>query len=167
MDSPASPSPFHPADDGDRISTRTFERHGCPTAAAEIVAPTVVHIDVNAPRDGYASAPWQWLGFFFTPDGLLLTNSHVVHGARGRVPPRRTTIRGGYRGRRSRLRSCGDPRERRRRAACALRTILQTQMGQIAIAIGNPLGFDHTVTAGVVSALGRSLRASTAGSSMT
>jgi S1-C subfamily serine protease len=158
VDSPAFPSPAPPADEGELLDAYS----SAVTAAAESVAPTVVHIDVNAPRDG-RERRGSGSGFFFTPDGLLLTNSHVVHGAReirvttqederfaadivGDDPDSDLAV--------IRVSARGAPHVRFGQSS-------KLKMGQIAIAIGNPLGFDHTVTAGVVSALGRSLRAST------
>jgi S1-C subfamily serine protease len=156
VDSPASPIPS--ADDGDLLDA--YSR--AVTSAAEVVAPTVVHIDVRAQRDGRERGG-SGSGFFFTPDGLLLTNSHVVHGARaigvttqdgerftadivGDDPDSDLAV--------IRVSTSGAPHVR-------FGVSSKLRMGQIAIAIGNPLGFAHTVTAGVVSALGRSLRAST------
>jgi S1-C subfamily serine protease len=156
VDSPISLSP--PADDGELLDAYS----SAVTAAAEAVAPTVVHIDVNAPRDG-RERRGSGSGFFFTPDGLLLTNSHVVHGAREiRVVTQEDE--------RFAADIVGDDPDSdlavirvSTRGAAHVRfgQSAKLKMGQIAIAIGNPLGFDHTVTAGVVSALGRTLRAST------
>jgi S1-C subfamily serine protease len=94
---------------------------------------------------------------------LLLTNSHVVHGAR---EIRVSNIDGES--------AAGDPVGDDPDSDLAVVRIPATnapsatlgdsaslQVGQLAIAIGNPLGFEHTVTAGVLSALGRSLRAAT------
>src|SRR3981189_1526535 len=127
--------------------------------ASEIVAPAVVHLEVELAggRKGSGS------GFCFTPDGLLLTNSHVVHGARairasfadglsreadllGEDPDTDIAV--------VRIGASGLP-------PVALGFSRAVRVGQLAIAIGNPYGFQHTVTAGVVSALGRSLRAQT------
>ena len=126
--------------------------------AVERVAPAVVHIEVEfarTPRKGNGS------GVAFTPDGLLLTNSHVVHEAR--------TIRATFADGLSRdVDLIGeDPdtdiavlRFGASGVNCAtLGSSRAVRVGQLAIAIGNPYGFQHTVTAGVVSALGRSLRA--------
>ena len=158
MDSPASPSSFEAAGDGELLDAYSQ----AVTSAAETVAPTVVHIDVSVDREG-RQRRGSGSGFFFTPDGLLLTNSHVVHGSReirvatqegerftadvvGDDPDSDLAV--------IRISTRGAPHVRFGHSA-------RLRMGQIAIAIGNPLGFEHTVTAGVVSALGRSLRAST------
>ena len=155
MDSPLSPIP---TDDGELLDAYSQ----AVTAAAATVAPTVVHIEVRGTHEG-KQRRGTGSGFFFTPDGLLLTNSHVVHGARdirvttqdgegfaadivGDDPDSDLAV--------IRVSTRGVPHVRFGRSA-------KLKMGQIAIAIGNPLGFEHTVTAGVVSALGRSLRAST------
>src|SRR3989441_10397621 len=129
-------------------------------AAAERVGPAVVHLEVEL---GANSRRGTGSGFAFTPDGLLLTNSHVVHGAR-RI---RATFADGL----SRdadlvgedpdtdiavIRIGGNALP-----AVVLGSSRGVRVGQLAIAIGNPYGFQHTVTAGVVSALGRSLRAQT------
>jgi len=126
--------------------------------AAETVGPAVAHLEVELKgRRGTGS------GFAFTPDGLLLTNSHVVHGAQ-RI---RATFADGL----SRdadlvgedpdtdiavIRIGGNALP-----AVVLGSSRGVRVGQLASAIGNPYGFQHTVTAGVVSALGRSLRAQT------
>ena len=125
-------------------------------AAVEAVAPAVAHVQVTFDRRaGSGSA------FAFTPDGLLLTNSHVVHGARriqatfadgttreadlvGEDPDTDIAM--------IRLGGTALP-------AARLGSSRNLRVGQLAIAIGNPYGFQHTVTTGVVSALGRSLRA--------
>ena len=124
-------------------------------AAVEAVGPAVVKIEAG--RAGGS-------GVVFTPDGFVLTNSHVVdHGGRLRVVlPDGRSIRGDLVGRDAdtdlavlRI-SEPDP------AAlpwAKLGDSGRVRVGQIAIAIGNPYGFHHSVTAGVVSALGRSLRA--------
>jgi S1-C subfamily serine protease len=122
----------------------------------ERVGPAVAHLEVELKgRRGNGS------GFAFTPDGLLLTNSHVVHGAR--------SIRATFADGLSRdadlvgedpdtdiavIRIGGNALP-----AVVLGSSRSVRVGQLAIAIGNPYGFQHTVTAGVVSALGRSLRA--------
>jgi S1-C subfamily serine protease len=100
-------------------------------------------------------------GFAFTPDGLILTNSHVVHDAQ---VVRVSTVRGDEL---DAERLGEDPhtdtaliRVSGATASLALGRSQGLRVGQLAIAIGNPLGFDCTVTAGVVSALGRTLRAS-------
>src|SRR5260370_23612530 len=133
-----------------------------PTSAPAPAAPAVVLLDV-VQRNGQRERRGSGSGFFFTPDGLLLTNSHVVHQARhihvstpddehyaadvvGDDPDSDLAL--------IRVSAKSSPHLQFARSA-ALR------IGQLAIAIGNPLGFEHTVTAGVVSALGRSLRAST------
>jgi len=127
--------------------------------AAEAVAPGVAHLEVEfaSRRKGSGSA------FVFTPDGLLLTNSHVVHGARairasfadglvreadliGEDPDTDTAV--------IRIGAGG-------LTPVKLGSSRAVRVGQLAIALGNPYGFQHTVTAGVVSALGRSLRSQT------
>jgi len=114
-------------------------------------------------------------GFVITPDGYLLTNSHVVRAGR---PP--TPARPGHRyavalgdGVESPAEWVGDDPDtdlallhvgaaaRLSLAPVTLGRSADLRRGEIAIAIGNPLGFEHTVTAGIVSALGRSMRAST------
>jgi len=158
VDSPESPSHSPSAEDSELLDAYSQ----AVTSAAETVAPTVVHIEVSAEREG-RQRRGSGSGFFFTPDGLLLTNSHVVHGAReirvatqeaerfaadivGDDPDSDLAV--------IRVSTRGAPHVRFGASG-------KLRMGQIAIAIGNPLGFEHTVTAGVVSALGRSLRAST------
>src|SRR5258708_3375574 len=124
--------------------------------AVERAAPAVAHLQVER-RDG---RPGSGSAFAFTPDGLLLTNSHVVHGARRMV----ATFADGTSAEADLL---GDDPDTDialvRIGAGDLRTVTlgssrAVKVGQLAIAIGNPYGFQHTVTAGVVSALGRSLR---------
>ena len=156
MDSPESPIPA--TEDAELLDAYSQ----AVASAAEAVAPTVVHIDVSTPRDG-GTRRGSGSGFFFTPDGLLLTNSHVVHGAREiRVATQD--------GERFAADIVGDDPDSdlaviristRNASHVRFGRSGKLRMGQIAIAIGNPLGFEHTVTAGVVSALGRSLRAST------
>jgi len=155
VDSPAAPLP---AEDGDLLDAYSQ----AVTSATEAVAPAVVHIDVSTTREG-RDRRGSGSGFFFTPDGLLLTNSHVVHAAR----EIRVATQDGERFAADIL---GDDPDSdlavvrvTTRAAPHVRfgQSRRLRMGQIAIAIGNPLGFEHTVTAGVVSALGRSLRAGT------
>ncbi len=126
--------------------------------AAERVGPAVAHLAVEQRQRGRVGSG---SAFALTPDGLLLTNSHVVHGAR--------TVRANFADGSTydadvigddpdtdiaviRIGAAGVP-------SVALGSSRSLRVGQLAIAIGNPYGFQHTVTAGVVSALGRSLRA--------
>ena len=100
-------------------------------------------------------------GFIITPDGFALTNSHVVHGA-DRIE---VTLADGRRPERAlwaptRTRTWRSSAFTRRIQTGAARRFEPVRVGQLAIAIGNPYGFQYTVTAGVVSALGRSFRVS-------
>jgi S1-C subfamily serine protease len=141
------------------------------TASVEAVSPSVVNIEVHQTRRGTALADPRrpreprgtGSGFLFTKDGLMLTNSHVVHGA----VEIDVTLSDG---RRFQADVIGDDPATDlaviRISAPNLRSARlgdskSIRPGQLAIAIGNPYGFQATVTAGVVSALGRSLRSRT------
>src|SRR5579862_1492241 len=135
------------------------------TSAVDRVSPSVVNIEVHQaagrtrsgePREQRGGGS----GFVFTPDGLILTNSHVVHDALRMA----VTLSDG---RRMPAALIGeDPAsdlaviriDEPSLTAAVLGDSQKLRVGQIAIAIGAPYGFQSTVTAGVVSALGRSLR---------
>jgi S1-C subfamily serine protease len=140
------------------------------TSAVEHVRPSVVHIEVHQSAGRTRSGePHErqggGSGFVFTPDGLILTNSHVVHEA-ARIA---VTLADG---RHMAATLIGDdpasdlavirlemPRfDEAGLTAATLGDSQKLRVGQVAIAIGAPYGFQSTVTAGVVSALGRSLR---------
>ncbi len=140
------------------------------TGAVELISPSVVNIEVH--QSAGRSRPGEprerrggGSGFVFTPDGLILTNSHVVHDASrievtlsdGRRMP--ATAIGDDPASDLAVVRIDDPRiDEPGLTAAALGDSQQLRVGQLVVAIGNPYGFQSTVTAGVVSALGRSLR---------
>ena len=147
---PSSPTDAALLDDYSQVVSDVVDR----------VGPSVVRIDVR--KQGRSAGSGS--GVIISSDGLALTNSHVVQGSR-------TVNLITLEGRDLQARVLGDDPDTdlallRVEAdvslpAAKLGDSAKLKRGQIAIAIGNPLGFDATVTAGVVSALGRSLQSRT------
>jgi S1-C subfamily serine protease len=148
------PSPSGPSDSGllDAYSEAV-------SGVVDRVGPAVVRVE---PQAGGRPAG-VGSGVVISPDGLVLTNSHVVQGRR----EARLALSDG---RTVEARLLGDDPDTDLALLRATSDGLpwaelgdskQLRRGQIAVAIGNPLGFESTVTAGVISALGRSLRGST------
>jgi S1-C subfamily serine protease len=126
------------------------------TQAVRRIRPAVVHIAVQ--RKG--AAPGSGSGFVIAPDGYALTNSHVASKASQLVvslPDGRETpaelVGDDPDSDLAVIRLAGEVEE-----WCALGDSSAVEVGQVAIAIGSPYGFQHTVTSGIVSALGRSMR---------
>ncbi len=168
----SSPTPIDPSQTVSDASEELLDAYSrAVTHAVEVAGPSVVKIDVGrrpetrpgrrrgrgAPEGGSGS------GFVLTPDGFIVTNSHVVEHAgsvRVTMPDARelgADLVGDDPDTDLALLRVTDPDL----TAVHLGRSADLRPGQLVVAIGNPYGFQHTVTAGVVSAVGRSLRART------
>jgi S1-C subfamily serine protease len=153
----ASSSPATPDDDRALLDAYSNAVIG----VTERVGPAVVRVETSTGAPGTPSRGGLGSGIVISPDGLVLTNSHVVGSSRqirlqdiegivtdarvlGVDPDTDLALLRADGARDLRYASLGNSRNLRR--------------GQLVVAIGNPLGFESTVTAGVVSALGRSIR---------
>jgi len=127
--------------------------------AVEKVKTAVVKIELFRSKDNREHLSGSGSGFLFSSDGYLFTNSHVVHGSQNiKVKlhdgsSRPATLIGEDPDTDLAILKISDAAF----TSAKLGDADQLKIGQLVIAIGNPLGFHHTVTAGVVSALGRTL----------
>jgi len=141
------------------------------TQVVERVGPSVASVQVHG---GNGKPAGSGSGFLFTPDGYLLSNSHVVRAGRAARHGSSAVFETSFSdGRHFSARWVGDDPHtdlavlqvdglsQGPLTAAQLGRSADVRRGEIAVAIGNPLGFEHTVTTGIVSALGRSMRAST------
>lgn len=160
--SPSRPEPVAAGPEPDLAAFDAYSK--AVIDAAERIGPTVVKIDVHRrrSRNDAPSPAGSGSGFVFTPDGLMLTNSHVVSSAAKLA----VTFDDGEQWDADLIGD--DPHTDLAVIKVSAPSSLQTaalgttrglRVGQLVVAVGNPYGFQCTVTAGVVSALGRSLRA--------
>ena len=138
----------------------------------EAVGPAVVNIRVGSiEKEALTPSPWPspggrgrktgaGSGFVVTPDGYLLTNHHVVNGARALSVSFTdgSAVPGVVVGADAATDLAVVRAEASGLAYCAFGDSARLRVGQLAIAMGNPLGFESSVSAGVVGALGRSMR---------
>jgi S1-C subfamily serine protease len=149
---PTPPTP--PPDEGEALDA--FSR--VVVTVSETLRPAVVHLRAGQGRSGGSGS-----GFLFTPDGFLLTNHHVVQGHQ------RVRVRLGDGSELTGRVVGADPwtdiavvqAEAAGLPFARLGDSSKLRVGQLVVAIGSPLGFESTVTAGVVSALSRTLRSIT------
>src|SRR5437660_11877583 len=160
-DGSAGPVGAEPSPDSDNALLDAYS--DAVSGAVTRVAPAVAHVRVERAKASRWGREGSGSGFIITPDGYRVTNSHVAGGAAAievTLPDGRTasaTIVG------------DDPHSDLallKVAAgdlgwCRFGDSARVRVGQIAIASGSPHGFQHTVTAGIVSALGRAMRAQT------
>ncbi len=164
IDTTTSPRDGGPGDGADAVLLDAYSR--VVSGVARTVSPSVLRIDVRRrgrPRRGNDRSGGSGSGFVFAADGFALTNSHVVHGAH-----RIQAV--GSDGRRFEAELVGDDPHTdlaviQIRGEDLVKADLgdsrAIQVGQLVVAIGNPYGFQCTVTAGVVSGLARSMRSRT------
>jgi S1-C subfamily serine protease len=158
--SPGDVTPSQHADDADDDGAALDAYSRAVVRVAAEVGPTVVSLTLHRDRERGRGDAGQGSGVVIAPDGYVLTNAHVVHGA-GRIEVGFTS------GSTTSARVVGqDPHtdlavvrvDGDGLAHATLAGKKKLQVGQLVIAIGNPLGFQSTVSTGVVSALGRGLR---------